>query len=270
MSLFPKDYEAQMHTIREQSYHNNTTIPGSNNTSVHHIHRRESRFIELTKESMFTVMKGTPLVDNINYASFVFSSNNRSQSSGFLAALVSMVNFDEKFGTKTLQRLIYPHYNSTPCRSVASLHFVKVILNGVRRCFPVSSNHDSLLFFTNKREIYPELLMKPLKIVYNTENIHKIQPNRIIYRFLGWIPQNMKLKEIGNQEECFDKILVNFSKFLVMVSIEYKGKVVPIVDFIKEKRKPKRQIRVFLPMEHQNSDHINAKSDCTSIVPTTY
>ena len=205
----------------------------------------------------FTVMKGKPEYKDLNCRAFFNYQNPKVNN--LLPTIACIINSDQIFETTTLSRMIYPHLNHIPCISEVNTYYIKLIINGMRRCFPVDGVINQAIFYTKKHEIYPFLIEKALNKIYSLKQLNKVEPNFLIYRMVGWIPETLNYLEIGGVEESFDKLMKNFRSFTVMLSFDFRGEILPILDFKFDEINEKRVIKTILPQMSKSLDHLNPK-----------
>lgn len=196
-------------------------------------------FRTLTADAGLQVMAALPAPADLNPAAFTALAGLRK--SPLLCALASVLNSDAKYQTSSLRRLVYPHRGSLPCRSEAGVYHVKLIVNGMRRCFPVDGIVNQSVFFTKKREVYPFLLEKALSHVYPDGALAGVAPNLLVYRMVGWIPETLNYMEIGDPKSAFEKLRQNMQSFAIIISFDWKDRVLPLLDLFLD---PKTQRRV--------------------------
>ena len=205
------------------------------------------KFLTITEESEVVIIKNRPTPEDINGIAFM----GYKKKSPFMSALVSVINSDEKFETCSLNRLIYPHHNSQPCISKENVYHVKLIVNGLRRCFPVDGIVNQSIFYTKKKEVYPFLLQKAMNQIYSLNKLESVDPNLLVYRMIGWIPETLHYMEIGDSASAFDKLLKNLRSFAIIINFDYKDQVLPLLDLEYDEKNKKRKL---ITMTLENKD----------------
>ena len=218
---------------------------------------RENRFKTLEEGADFHVMVEKPNVNDLYKESFMVEYHN--QSNNFLTALVCIINSDSEFQTNSLRRLVYPHLNNFPCISPENMYFVKLFINGIRRCVPLSGRFDEGFFYTNKKELYPLFVQKALQKVYPKDNLVEVLPNFLLYRMIGWIPEILVFSDIGTCEQSYEKLKESFLSFSVMLSFDYEGDIIPILEFVDGSNGRGMKIRTIIPRKLNNEDYLNKK-----------
>lgn len=64
-------------------------------------------------------------IDDLEIANF--------ESQKIASVLLALINFDNKFQTYQIKRLIYPHENGTPIRTPLDVYLFKINANGAKR-----------------------------------------------------------------------------------------------------------------------------------------
>ena len=212
------------------------------------------KFLTITEESGLAIMKEDPSPSDINTLAFTGFGQNKKKSP-LRAALTSVINSDEKYETRSLKRLIYPHRYNQPCFSDVGVYNIKLIANGVRRCFPVDGIVNQSIFFTKKKEVYPFLLQKALNQIYSLEEMEQIDPNLLVYRMIGWIPETLNYLEIGDAVSSFNKLLKNLQSFAIIICFDYKDQVLPLLNLVYDEKKKVRTL-VTLGSGKKDPSHI--------------
>lgn len=176
----------------------------------------------------FIIIKKQPLVQNINAQALVDHRNNILFN--LYSCLTCIINSDILFETQSITRLIYPHLEGRPCISTVNSYFIKLIVNGTHRCIAIDGIINKLESYSKDKEVYPFFIQKAFTKIYS-DRISNIDPNILIYRLIGWIPENINIFDIGSCDESFDKLHRNFMSFTVMLSFCYKGQILPILGF---------------------------------------
>lgn len=219
---------------------------------------RQNRLRALKLDDTHSVMKEKPKVEDLLPGGYILE--NQMMPSNFLAALACLINSDIQFQTNSLRRLIYPHLDQVPSFSPPDVYLVKLFVNGIRRCVPMNGKFDPGLFLTKKREIFPLLLEKGLQKIYRHQNLHEVLPNHLLYRLVGWIPEVLHFADIGNCQQSFEKLKESFVSFSVMLSFDYRGQVLPILEFIEDQSQDIRKIRTMMPEEADKQEHLNLEN----------
>ena len=175
-----------------------------------------------------TVMAGDPAPEDIRPGAFVDSHEAPLYS--VYSALASVVNSDRRYKTSSLKRIIFPGRYSQPCLSPTNVYLVKLIANGARRCFVVDGASPDEVLYTDKREMYPELVWKAMRQIYSEGELSEAKPNMLVYRMIGWIPETLHCDEIGSATKAFDKLKKNLDAFAIIISFEFEGVVRPLLE----------------------------------------
>jgi hypothetical protein len=215
-----------------------------------------TKFLTIHEESGLTIMEDSPQPNDINAIAFLGFGNSRKRSP-FMAALTSVINSDEKYETRSLKRLIFPHRYNQPCISESNIYNIKLVVNGVRRCFPVDGIVNQSLLYTKKKEVYPFLIQKALNQVYSMEQMQVIDPNLIVYRMTGWIPETLNYLEIGDAVSAFNKLLKNMQSFAIIISFDYNDQVLPLLDLKFDSKTKKRTLVTISTKKSDPSSVIN-------------
>lgn len=191
--------------------------------------------------------------EDLNCKAFMLPHQGNST---FMCALASLVNSDKKYVTSSVKRLVYPHMYNHPCTSPINRYHVKLIVNGIRRCFLVHGTVDWTFVYSWKHEVYPFLIYKAMTVIYPEEDLHRIRPNLLLYRMSGWLPETLHYSEIGDLFSCFQKLFKNLNSFNIIISFDYKDEILPIFDLIFDEN-TKRRFVVTLKTKAPNPDHVN-------------
>lgn len=209
----------------------------------------------LTEDPAFKVMDGKPRVSHLYKEAFLVEYPGRMNN--FLTALSCIINSDIEFQTNSLRRLVYPHLNNFPSHSPENVYFVKLFVNGVRRCVPLNGQFDSGFYYTTKKELYPLFIQKGLQQVYPKDELTEVLPNYLLYRMIGWIPEILVFSDIGSCEQSYEKLKESFLSFSVMLSFDYEGDIVPILEFVDGSNGRGMKVRTILPRKYPNFDYLN-------------
>ena len=220
-------------------------------------HNRDQRIKTLSDSDDFKVMHLKPNINDLYPESFHIEYNYNPNN--FFTALTCIINSDMEFQTNSLRRLIYPHFNNFPCLSPDNMYFVKLFINGIRRCIPLNGQFDEGLFFSTKKELYPLFLQKALQKVYMKDNIIDVLPNYLLYRMIGWIPEILVFSDIGSCEQSYEKLKESFLSFSVMLSFDYEGHILPILEFADGSNGRSMKIRTIIPDQKKNKQFLNPK-----------
>lgn len=218
---------------------------------------RENRFKMLSNSDNFKVMDGKPTVNDLHKKTFLVEHQN--QPNNFFTALTCIINSDVEFQTNSLRRLIYPHLNNFPCLSPDNIYFVKLFINGIRRCVPLNGKYDQGLYYTNKNEIYPLFIQKALQNIYPRDNLIDVLPNYLLYRMIGWIPEILVFSDIGSCDQSYEKLKESFLSFSVMLSFDYQGDILPILEFVDGDNGREMKIKTILPRKGNEKDFLNSR-----------
>ena len=218
---------------------------------------RDQRLKMLQDSDEFTVMHLKPSINDLYKESFLIE-NNYAQNN-FFTSLTCIINSDMEFQTNSLRRLIYPHYNNFPCHSPENVYFIKLFINGIRRCIPLNGKYDEGLYYTNKKELYPLFIHKALQKVYMKDNIKNVLPNYLLYRMIGWIPEILVFSDIGSCEQSYEKLKESFLSFSVMLSFDYEGQILPILEFVDGSNGRGMKIRTIIPKKLTDKPFLNPK-----------
>ena len=216
---------------------------------------RNRRLRNLVEDDQERVMIEKPKVDDLHKGAFKLTS--QQQPNNFLTAMSCLINSDIEFQTNSLRRLIYPHRNNFPCVSPENVYFIKLFVNGARRSVPIDGKFDQGIYYTENKELYPFFIEKGLKRVYHKEELGQVLPNYLLYRMIGWIPEILHFADIGNCEQSYDKLKESFASFSVMLSFDYQGHILPILEFASDERNRAMLIKTILPDKKQDLRFIN-------------
>lgn len=217
----------------------------------------ESRSKMLLDGDDFEVMQKKPSVNDLYTESFRMA--DPAKCNNYFTALACIVNSDVEFRTNSLKRLIYPHMNNFPCVSPENIYFVKLFINGIRRCVPLNGLFDQGLLHTTKKELYPVYIQKALQQIYLRNNIAEVLPNYLLYRMIGWIPEILVFSDIGSCDQSYEKLKESFLSFSVMLSFDYKGHILPILEFVDGNSGRGMKIRTIIPSEMRKGKYLNPK-----------
>ena len=223
---------------------------------------RENRLKMLSDSDGFKVMDGKPNVNDLHKKTFLVEHQN--QPNNFFTALTCIINSDVEFQTNSLRRLIYPHLNNFPCLSPDNVYFVKLFINGIRRCVPLNGKYDQGLYYTNKKELYPLFIQKALQKIYPRDNLIEVLPNYLLYRMIGWIPEILVFSDIGSCDQSYEKLKESFLSFSVMLSFDYQGDILPILEFVDGSNGRGMKIRTVLPRKGNEKDFLNSRFIATN------
>lgn len=218
---------------------------------------RQNRFKMLTDSDDFTVMNGKPSINDLHKKSFLIEHQN--EPNNFFTALACIINSDVEFQTNSLRRLVYPHLNNFPSLSPDNIYFVKLFINGIRRCVPLNGKYDQGLYYTNKNELYPLFVQKALQKIYPRENLIGVLPNYLLYRMIGWIPEILVFSDIGSCDQSYEKLKESFLSFSVMLSFDYQGDILPILEFVDGSNGRGMKIKTILPRKGNEKDFLNTR-----------
>ena len=218
---------------------------------------KNSRSKMLIEGDEFTMMQEKPSINDLYIESFQMQNPNKANN--FFTALICIVNSDVEFRTNSLKRLIYPHLNNFPCISPENIYFIKLFINGIRRCVPLNGEYDQGLFHTNKKEVYPVLIHKALQQIYLRNDILDVLPNYLLYRLIGWIPEILVFSDIGSCDQSYEKLKESFLSFSVMLSFDYKGHILPILEFVDGSNGRGMKIRTIMPKDITKAEYLNDK-----------
>ena len=213
-----------------------------------------NKFITITEDSNLLIMGDNPKARDFNEIAFTGFTDEKKRSP-LMAALASVVNSDDKYETNSVKRLVYPHKYNQPCISESNVYLVKLILNGMRRCFPVDGIVNQSVFYTKQKEVYPFLIKKALSQIYSLEELASVEPNLIVYRLVGWIPETLNYVEIGDAKSSFEKLLKNLQSFAIIINFDFKDQVLPLLDLIYNSKTKKRTL-VTLDMKRKNPSSV--------------
>lgn len=232
-------------------------IKGSYRSANQLITELPTMYKTITEQTDLVIMEKDPVPSDIN--TMVFTGLNGRTKSPLMSALASIINSDARYRTSSLRRLIYPHRYNQPCLSKSNVYHVKLVVNGMRRCFPVDGIVNQSVFYTKKKEVYPFLIQKALTRIYPLDRLNAVDPNLIVYRLIGWIPETLNYMEIGDPKSAFDKLLQNMISFAIIISFDYKDQVLPLLDLKIDSKTNKRTLVTLMTGKKDPSSVINTQ-----------
>ena len=130
------------------------------------------------------------------------------------------MNYDFHHKTFLIKQIIYPHRQDYPCWNQDGLFLVKLLLNGVPRCFMVQHAHPSSM--SAKGEQYPAIVEKAMRLIY--PQLQRVPVLTVIYRLCGWLPEKFMLQETKNPKQSFKKLKSMVEKGEVMMFYQEIGR----------------------------------------------
>jgi hypothetical protein len=216
------------------------------------------KYLRISETNGLIIMSKDSVPNDFNPMAFL-GINEQIPKSSFMSALISIRNSDIRYETSSMARLIYPHKYNLPCISESNIYFIKLIVNGMRRCFTVDDIVDQSLFYTKKKEVYPFLLQKAFSKIYPADQLNIVNANFIVYRMIGWIPETLNYTEIGDAQTAFNKLLKNMESFAIIINFEYKGQVLPLLELKYDEKTKKRLFVTINPKQKDPSNIINTE-----------
>ena len=84
-----------------------------------------------------------------------------------------------------------------------------------------------------------------------------MDPNLLVYRMIGWIPETLHYMEIGNSSSSFDKLLKNLRSFAIIINFDYQDKILPLLDLVYDEKTQKRTLVTMTTKLNNPSSIIN-------------
>jgi hypothetical protein len=177
----------------------------------------------------------------IKLPNFKHISQGSANNCSVIAAIIAILNYDEKFEKKTLSNIFYPYKvksylikDMLPMFNKDGNYKLKLFFNGNARVLETDDLfpfHKSNPMFANGENMYwINLLEKAIFQLYNSESFMlKSNPSYEIYHLIGWIPEIILFDSISNKDNLWYRLLSNYTEGNILLCIGTRNK-----DFINQ------------------------------------
>lgn len=208
------------------------------------LHRSHLAVDNITKSTSACPVFGLnkPKIEDIVFKYF--------QNNHFLAAILSLVNFDTLFETNLMRRLIYPQKNGISMRTPNDVYIVKLHFNGCRRAVLIQQTDISP--FTVSQECYPGIIKKAIRTIFG--ELSRIRITSIIFRLCHWIPETLSVMDVGDAFTSYDKLKETFNNgnLLLFFNVPGTSKIKPILGFMDDNKTVKRLVKTISDADDDN------------------